>query len=209
MTLLALEFSSDRRSAAVARDDLCLAEAVQHTDSRATDAFGLVTRALADAGVSRREIEVIAVGLGPGSYTGIRAAIAMAQGWQLAAGIRLLGVSSAETIARRAQAENIFGLVHVMIDAQRGEFYVAVWDVSTDGCREISPLKIVSGGEAASLKQAGKILAEPEVDRVLLPRAVDIARLASHRTNFVSGEQLEPIYLRQTTFVKAAPGRTA
>jgi len=65
---------------------------------------------------------VIAVGLGPGSYTGVRAAIALAQGWQLAREIKLLGVSSVEAIAVQAQAEKIFGRVNVVMDAQRNEF---------------------------------------------------------------------------------------
>jgi len=43
--------------------------------------------------------------------------------------------------------------------------------------------------------------------RVVLPRAVTIARLAATRTDFLPGEKLEPIYLRETTFVKAPPPR--
>jgi len=96
MTILALEFSSERRSVALARDGIVLSEAVEQTGGRATNALGLIESALATAGLSRDEIEVIAVGLGPGSYTGIRAAIAVAQGWQLARGVKLLGISSAE-----------------------------------------------------------------------------------------------------------------
>ena len=60
---------------------------------------------------------LIAVGLGPGSYTGIRAAIAVAQGWQLARGIKLLGINSVECLAAQAQAGKIFGRVNVVIDA--------------------------------------------------------------------------------------------
>ena len=94
MTVLALEFSSARRSVALARGGTFLAEAVEQTGGRGTNAFGLIEKALADAKIAREEIELIAVGLGPGSYTGIRAAIAVAQGWQLARGTKLLGVSS-------------------------------------------------------------------------------------------------------------------
>ena len=47
----------------------------------------------------REAIEAIAVGLGPGSYTGIRAAIALAQGWQLAREVKTLGVSSVAAMA--------------------------------------------------------------------------------------------------------------
>ena len=52
----------------------------------------MIESALAEAKIEREQIEVIAVGLGPGSYTGIRAAISVAQGWQLARGVKLLGV---------------------------------------------------------------------------------------------------------------------
>ncbi len=143
MTILALEFSSEQRSVAVARDGIVLAEAVEGGGGRTTNAFGLIERVLAQSGILREEIEVIAVGLGPGSYTGIRAAIAVAQGWQLARGVKLLGVSSAECLAAQAQARKIFGRVNVMLDAQRGEFYLATWEISGAQREEISPLQIV------------------------------------------------------------------
>ena len=96
---------------ALARDGVALAEAVETGGYRVTNAFGLIQKVLATANISRAEIEVIAVGLGPGSYTGIRAAIAVAQGWQLARAVKLLGVSSADCLAAQAQAEKIFGRV--------------------------------------------------------------------------------------------------
>ena len=96
MTILALEFSSEQRSVALARDGAILAEATESGGYRVTHAFRLIEKVLEQAKMPRDEIEVIAVGLGPGSYTGIRAAIAIAQGWQLARGVKLLGVGSAE-----------------------------------------------------------------------------------------------------------------
>ena len=51
---------------------------------RSTNALGLVEEALRQAQLDREQIECLAIGLGPGSYTGIRSAIALAQGWQLA-----------------------------------------------------------------------------------------------------------------------------
>jgi tRNA threonylcarbamoyladenosine biosynthesis protein TsaB len=208
MTILAFEFSSDRRSVALARDGRCLAEAVQQTGDRATNALGLVEQALAAASLGRDEIETIAVGLGPGSYTGIRAAIAVAQGWQLAAGVKLIGVSSAEAIAAQARARGMSGRVHILIDAQRGEYYLGTWDISGNAQREVSPLRIVSATEATALQQAGETLAGPAAERVLFPGAADVAGLAALRNDYVSGEKLAPIYLRETTFVKAVPART-
>ena len=207
MTILALEFSSEQRSVALARDGAVLAGAMETGGYRVTKAFGLMEKVLAAAKLARTEIEVIAVGLGPGSYTGIRAAIALAQGWQLATGVKLLGVSSAECLAAQARAANVFGRVNVVIDAQRGEFYQSGWDISAAGCREVSPLKIVPGTEIAACKAAGEICLGPEMERVLFPAAATVARLAAARGDFVPGETLTPIYLRETSFAKAPAPR--
>ena len=203
--ILALEFSSDRRSVAVARNGEVLVEAVQHTDSRATNAFGLVETVLANAKITREEVEAVAIGLGPGSYTGIRVAIAMAQGWQLARHIKLIGVSSAECLAAQAQAKQIYGRVNVVIDAQRGEFYSATWEISAVECRQILPLTVVPQNELRA--RAGEICVGPQVESPLFPSATMVASLASRNIGAISGEPLEPIYLRDDTFVKAAPPR--
>ena len=205
MTILAFEFSSAQRSVAVARDGIVLAEAAETGGYRVTNALGLTEKVLADAGIRREEVEAIVVGLGPGSYTGIRAALALAQGWQLARAVKLLGISSVEVLAAQAQAEKTFGRVNVVIDAQRGEFYLSAWEISAAARKEITPLKIASAAEIEALKTAGEICVGPEAGKVLFPSAAMLAQLASPRADFVSGEKLEPIYLRETTFVKAAP----
>jgi tRNA threonylcarbamoyladenosine biosynthesis protein TsaB len=191
-----------------ARDGAVLAEAAEAGDPRATNAFGLIEKVLTAANISREEIEVIAVGLGPGSYAGIRAAIAVAQGWQLARGVKLLGVSSAECLAAQAQAEKIFGRVNVAMDAQRGEFYLAAWDLSDATRQEVSPLKVVPAAELQARAAAGEACLGPDACRVMFPAAAMLARMAAGRTDFVPGEKLEPVYLRATSFVKTpAPRR--
>ncbi|HEX4349082.1 MAG TPA: tRNA (adenosine(37)-N6)-threonylcarbamoyltransferase complex dimerization subunit type 1 TsaB [Verrucomicrobiae bacterium] len=207
MTILALEFSSARRSVALARGGILLAEAVEQTGGRGTDVFGLIGRALETGNVSREEIEVIAVALGPGSYAGIRAAIAVALGWQLARGVKLLGVSSMDSLAAQAQAEKLFGRVNIAVDAQRGEFYLSVWEISGQSCAEISALKIAPAAEIAARQAAQEICVGPELERVLFPSAATVAVLAAGRADFVSGDRLEPVYLRETSFVKAPAGR--
>jgi tRNA threonylcarbamoyladenosine biosynthesis protein TsaB len=205
MTILALEFSSEQRSVALARDGVVLSTAIEHTGGRATNAFGLIGQVLAGANLAREEIEVIAIGLGPGSYTGIRAAIAVAQGWQLARGVKLIGISSAETLAAQAQAQRISGRVTVVIDAQREEFYRATWMISGATREEIVPLQIVTATEIISLRAAGEVLVGPEMETRLFPHAATVAQLATGRTDFSAGEMLEPIYLRAVNFVKAGP----
>jgi tRNA threonylcarbamoyl adenosine modification protein YeaZ len=217
MKILALEFSSPQHSVAVVQErteagPLALSKLVE-TGGRSTNALGMVEEALRAAQLDRAHVECLVIGLGPGSYTGIRSAIALAQGWQLARGVRLLGISSAECLAAQAQAEGILGRVHVVIDAQRNEFYVAGYQLSADARGEFEPLHLASLAEVQAREMAGGIIIGPEVlrwfsgSRVVFPRAATLGQLARGRTDFVSGETMEPIYLRQTQFVKAPPPR--
>jgi len=209
MTILALEFSSARRSVAVARAGSVLAES-EAEGGRATHAFGLIERALMAAKIGREEIKVVAVGLGPGSYTGIRAAIAVAQGWQLAREVQLLGISSAAASAAQARTAKFFGQLQIVVDAQRGEFYLGTWEISAAESREISPLKIVPAAEIEARRQSGELLVGPgETNPAhrFFPGAAAVAQLAGGRSDFLAGETLAPIYLRETNFVKAPPPR--
>jgi tRNA threonylcarbamoyl adenosine modification protein YeaZ len=215
MKTLALEFSSEQRSAAVAveREIRGVATSALGAGS-ACQAFELVEAALGQAGLKREGIECLAVGLGPGSYTGIRVAIALAQGWQLACQVKVLGVSSVEAIAAQAWEEGCRGALHVAIDAQRNEAYVATYEVQDTGWQEVSPLKLVATGEVVALAARGELVAGPQVrgwqiaGRTLYPNARQLALLAAGRSSFVAGEELTPIYLRATTFVKAPPPRS-
>jgi len=212
MTILALEFSSPQRSVAVVNAAGVAGEVIE-SGVGATRALGMAEEALRAAQLEREQVDCLVVGLGPGSYTGIRAALALAQGWQLARDVKLLGISSAGAVATQAQLDGLTGKVNVVIDAQRGEFYLAAFTLSAASLRETEPLRIVSRDEVAARAQAGEVLIGPEVTRwfpagkIIFPRAAVLGRLAHGRTDFVAGEKLEPIYLRETTFVKAPPAR--
>ena len=220
MKILGLEFSSQQRSVAVVQQApgdgrLGITEEIE-TGTRSTHAFGMIEEALGTAQLEREQIDCLAVGIGPGSYNGIRLAIALAQGWQLGSrpnGVKVLGISSAECLAAQAQSEGIFGRVGVVIDAQRGEFYFAGYDISESARREVEPLRLTSLAEIQDRCQGGGTVVGPEAtkwfpsSRVLVPRAATLGRLALGRNDFVAAEKLEPIYLRETNFVKAAPSR--
>ena len=216
--ILALEFSSPQRSAAVAGGQTRtapLAEVVE-TGGRGPAMIGLIEEALRHAQVEREQIECLAIGLGPGSYTGIRSAIALAQGWELASGerkIKFIGLCSADCIAAQAQTEGVTGRVAVVIDAQRNEFYLASYEIVSNGPRAVQPLRLASLLEVQARQQAGEILVGPEVTkwfpigRLVFPRAATLAQMALGQTEFGSAQNLQPIYLRETQFVKAPPPR--
>jgi len=64
------------------------------------------------------------------AYNETCAAIALAQGWQLAQPVKLIGISTADVLAAQLQADGVQGPVHLVFDAQRGEFYVGTWELS-------------------------------------------------------------------------------
>jgi len=216
MKILAVEFSSELRSVAMVQSSaesppvlLGLAfEAGRHR------ALGLVEEVLQQARCPREEIETLAVGLGPGSYTGIRGAIALAQGWQLGRGVNLLGISSVECLAAGAAQGKIFGPINIIVDAQRQEFYLARYELAPGSFLEKEALRLASTAEIETLAQRGERLIGPNASqwfpsaKSLFPDAAILGRLAASRSDFVAGETLQPIYLRETTFKKAPPART-
>jgi tRNA threonylcarbamoyladenosine biosynthesis protein TsaB len=213
MKTLGLEFSSDRRSAAVwvpasASAPARFGCATQHA-GRATRAFTLIREALDEAGVACEEIERIAIGLGPGSATGIRTAIAIAQGWTLGLRVGLVGVSSLECLAARLQAEGLRGEVGLVVDAQRGEFHLATFALDHAGWRELTPLRLASAGDVQALLEAGTRIFGPAA-AACFPTATDagpdaatLARLGASREALPDGAHLDAIHLRQPAFAKA------
>lgn len=220
MKILALEFSSSQRSVAIVAstanpsDPFDIAEVVE-TSASATHPFAMIDEALRQARIEREQVEVVTVGLGPGSYNGIRSAIAIAQGWQLAARTKLLGISTVDCLLDQARDDGLIGKIHIVIDAQRTEFYLATFEIEagTNKINPIHPLRIVDRKTVDTVAAAGEPIIGPGVTqwfpngREIFPRAAVLGRLALSRKNFVPGEHLEPIYLRETGFVKAPPPR--
>jgi len=217
MMTLALEFSSPRRSVALfhlehGSSRPAILATLSDAGEKSARPIPLIEQLLGKAGVKRESIEAIVIGLGPGSYTGIRSAIALAQGWQLARNIKTSGVSSAEALAVQAQALGYFGQVHIVIDAQRQEFYLTTYAISPEQRQMLTPLRLVDLQTVQATAAQGVVLG-PEVaqwissGKVVFPEAATLAQLADPFTLSVPGEELDPIYLRQPMFVKAPPPR--
>lgn len=215
MKILALEFSSEQRSVAIATNDngQCkVLSSTSETGGRSTRAVSLIEKALGEAKLEREQIECIAVGIGPGSYTGIRSGIALVQGWQLAVGIKLIGISSVEAMAAQVREQGLRGRINIIIDAQKNEFYLAGYDVSDNGFSEMEKLHLTSMSRVEEHIAAGEPVIGPDAGRfakgtILFPSAESIVQLACSRSDFISATELEPIYLREANFVKAPPPR--
>jgi tRNA threonylcarbamoyladenosine biosynthesis protein TsaB len=107
---------------------------------------------LATAGLKVSELHVVAVGLGPGSYTGLRIGLAAARTLAYVTGAGLLGLDSLEAWARAAPAEA--RRIYVVADAQRGDVYAAEFRREATG----GPLTAVSTSHIEPLPQwAGRL----------------------------------------------------
>ena len=214
MTILALEFSSDRRSVAVVRPDH---RAVRGEDQggRSTRAFRLIDQVLREAEVKREDVNTIVVGLGPGSYTGIRVAISIGQGWHLARGAKLIGLSTADCLAEQARASGVRGPLHITIDAQRGEFYHTSYALADAGRQSVVALRLTTRDDI--IRQVGGepmwcdpgLVKEFPGAQAAYPDAAILGRLALEgmKSAARSDGELQPIYLREVSFVKAVPPR--
>lgn len=212
MKLLALETSSRRRSVALVGDGQLLASGAWSVGPGAR-LFQLIDEVLQQAGMGRDAVDTVALGLGPGSYTGIRSTLAMVQGWALARPIRLLGVRSTMACAWELAREGERGRWAMVVDAQRGEYYVEEFELTGGGAESVEPLRLAGGADLDQLRQRGIHLAGPEfpglgrAGRLVMPGAMAVAGLAGGMTGTVAPEALEPVYLRPTAFTKAPPAR--
>jgi tRNA threonylcarbamoyladenosine biosynthesis protein TsaB len=100
MRILALDSATGSCSATIVAGSTVLSERIRLMDrGQAAILPALVTEVLAESGIAATGLDLIAVTVGPGSFTGIRGAVALAQGLALGAGIQAVGVMNREAIA--------------------------------------------------------------------------------------------------------------
>ncbi|MDO4841874.1 MAG: tRNA (adenosine(37)-N6)-threonylcarbamoyltransferase complex transferase subunit TsaD [Phoenicibacter congonensis] len=80
-------------------------------------------------GLSAKDIAVVGVGRGPGSFTGVRIALATAKGICLALNVPLYGISTLDAIAENLRLNEVYGEALVVADAMRGEVYPVFYDI--------------------------------------------------------------------------------
>lgn len=105
MKLLALDSATERCSAALWLDDTHLSREDSHPRASGERILGLIGELLAEAGLALTQLDGIAFGRGPGGFTGVRLATAVAQGLGFSSGLPLLPVSDLRAVAQRALAE--------------------------------------------------------------------------------------------------------
>ncbi|MGM0552925.1 MAG: tRNA (adenosine(37)-N6)-threonylcarbamoyltransferase complex dimerization subunit type 1 TsaB [Pseudomonadota bacterium] len=229
MRLIALETATERCSAALWLDGEMLATGEVAPRRHGELILGQVEALLAQAGVARSSLDGVAVGRGPGAFTGVRLGLGVAQGLAFALGRPVLPVSTLLALAQQALRDPAPGLDAVLaaLDARMGEIYWGLYPVDggrvEDAAEWVSPPAAVIadwraperyglGSGFAAWPELGPQLelAAEQVNARALPDAREVALLAVdawERGEAVAPEDAQPVYLRDD--VVRPPGRSA
>ncbi len=214
MNLLGFDTSTAASSACLLRADgepfevEPPADALQRPPAHAAELMPAIDRVLEDAGLAYGDLDAIAVGRGPGSYTGLRIGIATARALAQACEVPLRPVSSLAALAAGVEAP----LRLALIDARRGEVFAALYEdgevrwppfvARPDAVAErvraevLTPLAAGDGSlRFAQILEAAGVEVAPEGSRLHVVRALHLCRLASEAPD-AAPETVLPDYLR-------------
>ncbi|HXS74256.1 MAG TPA: tRNA (adenosine(37)-N6)-threonylcarbamoyltransferase complex dimerization subunit type 1 TsaB [Rhodanobacteraceae bacterium] len=227
MNLLALETSTECCSVALLHGDVLIDRSELAPRRHAELVLPMAEALLAEAGLARAQLDGIAVGRGPGAFTGVRLGVSVAQGLAFALNLPVVTVSSLTALAMQAPRDAAATLA--VIDARMGELYACAFRFDANGFAQ--PLDeervarandlvlpeaanwnvIGSGWEAYRDALRARLPGEPgwaHGDR--FPQAREVARLALPQ--FASGnglppERALPVYLRDKVALTVAERR--
>ncbi len=219
MKILHLETSSRNCSVAISDQEklLCLCEEVSENYKQSESLHKFVQWCLEGAEISLQQLDAVCLGMGPGSYTGLRIGAAAAKGFCFGLNIPLIAVNSLDSLALPFAGQN-YDLIIPMVDARRMEVYTRTYDGKTgkptddtvakildeNSFREVEDQKILFVGDGAT--KAQQILQinadfEPLVfpsAQYLINNAVDKFR----NSVFEDIAYFEPYYLKDFQGVK-------
>ncbi len=221
MKLLAIETATERLSLALSVAGAVTERTLEAGQRHAELVLGEIDALLARAGVRVGDLDGIAYGAGPGSFTGLRIACGVAQGLAAARGLPVIGISTLAAIAAAAPAARVVAC----LDARMGEVYHAAYEKLYDRLHEVIPPGLhhpaavpLPAGEgwtgcgagfaayrdALALRHGSRLVA---VDAAIFPSAAAVARLAAPR--LAAGEGVAaaaalPRYLRDRVALKTS-----
>ncbi len=216
--MLALDTASEACSAAVLVDGRLVTRSVIVGRGHAEVLMPMVAEAMAEAAVSFDDLSRIVVTTGPGSFTGVRVAVAAARGFAVVSGLPVVGLSTLAVHAETARESHAGSPVLAVLAAGRGEIYGAIYDGA--GNIILAP-EAGSTAHFAALAPEGAVLAGSAADAVAascsrpLPVAhrnvsVDVGALA--RLGAIAPEPDEaprPLYIRPPDAKPQAAARIA
>lgn len=231
MKVLALDTVTETCSVALWTEEGVFARVKQMARGHAEEVLGMVHAVLLEAGLSLHDLDGIAAGVGPGSFTGVRISVAAAQGLAFGADLPVVGVTSLEALAAQVLRDGDNQAL-ACLDARMGEVYWGCF--CAEPARGVTTLGLLAVGVSSSVAppfqgsflgigrgfDAYPVLQElpglilPSQASRALPDARDIAKLGALRLAAGEGTDpanLSPVYVRDkvalTEAERAAPKR--
>ncbi|MEM1261882.1 MAG: tRNA (adenosine(37)-N6)-threonylcarbamoyltransferase complex dimerization subunit type 1 TsaB [Pseudomonadota bacterium] len=214
MNLLAIDTSSPACSVAVSHGDATRAAHREDGQMASRAVIGMIDALLAELELRPGELTAIAIGSGPGSFTGVRLGVSVAQGLGFALDKPLVPISSLAAVAQRAFTVSDRDQALVAQDARMGELYVGRYRRGDDGLaveetpdRLIAPTDLTIAADVALAGDAWQRLPalSARIDEASIvacwPQAIDVlvlARAAVARGDTVSAENAGARYLRDS-----------
>ena len=221
MRVLALDTSTEYCSVALWQDGIVIEHCELVGQKHSELLMEMLDALLKDAGIKIRQLDGIAFGMGPGSFTGVRIACGVAQGLALGANLPVAGVCTLEALAEASGKSRVIAA----LDARMGEVYHAAYRKQDDAwltecepslCfpQDVPPLTgddwfgVGSGfaayGDALQKRYAGQLQG---VNGAAVPQAAAIATIAAAR--FSQGRGVDaakalPLYLRDKVALKTS-----
>ncbi|MFV0447110.1 MAG: tRNA (adenosine(37)-N6)-threonylcarbamoyltransferase complex dimerization subunit type 1 TsaB [Vibrio sp.] len=228
--ILALDTATEQCSVALMVGDKVYSRSEFAPRDHTKKILPMVDEVLKEAGLALSDLDALAFGRGPGSFTGVRIGIGIAQGLAFGADLPMIGVSTLTTMAQGAY--RLYGATHVAsaIDARMSEVYWGRFERQEDGSWNevdaecvIPPVvlaegmqnddnswaKVGTGWQAYAEELAGLALILTDTE-LLYPDSQDIVYLAQFewaKGNTTAVEDSSPVYLRDTVAWKKLPGR--
>jgi tRNA threonylcarbamoyladenosine biosynthesis protein TsaB len=208
MRILAIEGALARCSAAVLADGaVAAAEGIEAPRGHPALLPPMARAVLARAGIAATALDAVAVGVGPGGFTGLRAAIALARGIARGAGCPLVGVTTGEALAAALPGAGRAGrAIWAVVDNRRGRVVLEAFAadaalpeaprvVALDALPPAPPGLLLLGDAAAAVAAALAARGEVAQPRPGLPDAAALARVAARRlAGAVPPRDAAPLY---------------
>ncbi|OOE90781.1 tRNA (adenosine(37)-N6)-threonylcarbamoyltransferase complex dimerization subunit type 1 TsaB [Salinivibrio sharmensis] len=228
LRILAVDTATENCSVALCCDNKIIARSEVAPREHTNKILPMVDEVLAEAGVGLAQLDALAFGRGPGSFTGVRIGIGIAQGLAFGADVPMIGVSTLEAMAAQSYRLHESTQVLAAIDARMGELYVGqyrrtdagVWqcvgeervvapEAFTPECTE-GAWTLAGTGWPAYPDLAARLSLQTVSSEVLYPQAQDMLDIAKHAYRAgetVAAELASPTYLRDKVTWKKLPGR--
>jgi tRNA threonylcarbamoyladenosine biosynthesis protein TsaB len=188
--VLGIDTGGPQADLALVADGRVLAEASRSVASHGAELPEAVAGLLASVGLAVRDLKAVAVGIGPGSFTGLRVGLSYAKGLKFAVGCALLGIPSLDTLALAALTASSVApgrMICPVLDARKGEVYAALYRASRDGLEKLSDDLVVTLANLAPHLGTDVLL----VGDAKAEEACSLAARAGHRASCVEMTELD------------------